>query len=286
MARLLAAARWFADRGVRLKGHPLVWHTVKAAWLDAVPPADVEDVVPQARAAGGHRVRRAHRGVGCDQRGRHHAGVRQRAGRRDECGDRPVAADRPLRDAAARLRRSPHLEPVRDAPHQRLRPRRRVRRAHRGRARARRPHRRDRPADPHAPGLPRRGRAARAVRPVRALRAAAPLHGDLARVRRAHAGGHRRPQRLPRRVLAVDAGRRGRARPTSSSATTGRSPRIRRSRRSPTGASPISAHGSELRSASSAPTDHGSPGTTPSTASSAASGGCRRRRCAPTPRGA
>lgn len=45
MARLLAAARWFADRGVRLKGHPLVWHTVKAAWLDAVPPADVEDVV-------------------------------------------------------------------------------------------------------------------------------------------------------------------------------------------------------------------------------------------------
>ncbi|MFD1717236.1 endo-1,4-beta-xylanase [Georgenia deserti] len=31
--RLLAAARWFADHGVRLKGHPLVWHTVSARWL-------------------------------------------------------------------------------------------------------------------------------------------------------------------------------------------------------------------------------------------------------------
>ena len=30
---LLAAARWFADRGVRLKGHPLMWHTVQPRWL-------------------------------------------------------------------------------------------------------------------------------------------------------------------------------------------------------------------------------------------------------------
>lgn len=40
--RLLAAARWFADRGVRLKGHPLVWHTVKAAWLDPLPLDEVD----------------------------------------------------------------------------------------------------------------------------------------------------------------------------------------------------------------------------------------------------
>jgi len=44
-ARLLAAARWFADRGVRLKGHPLVWHTVKAAWLDPLPSAEVERLI-------------------------------------------------------------------------------------------------------------------------------------------------------------------------------------------------------------------------------------------------
>ena len=32
-ARLLAAARWFRERGVALKGHPLVWHTVQPDWL-------------------------------------------------------------------------------------------------------------------------------------------------------------------------------------------------------------------------------------------------------------
>ncbi|MBO9578385.1 MAG: endo-1,4-beta-xylanase [Microbacteriaceae bacterium] len=41
-ARLLATARWFADRGVRVKGHPLVWHTVKAAWMDSLPDAEAE----------------------------------------------------------------------------------------------------------------------------------------------------------------------------------------------------------------------------------------------------
>jgi len=44
-ARLLAAARWFAERGVRLKGHPLVWHTVKAPWLDPLPSDEVERLV-------------------------------------------------------------------------------------------------------------------------------------------------------------------------------------------------------------------------------------------------
>ncbi|WP_203137850.1 endo-1,4-beta-xylanase [Microbacterium sp. JZ31] len=49
-ARLLAAARWFTERGVRVKGHPLVWHTVKATWLDALPSDEVERVV-RARIA-------------------------------------------------------------------------------------------------------------------------------------------------------------------------------------------------------------------------------------------
>ncbi len=35
--RIRTAARWFADRGVCLKGHPLVWHTVKASWMDELP---------------------------------------------------------------------------------------------------------------------------------------------------------------------------------------------------------------------------------------------------------
>lgn len=38
----LATARWFAERGVRLKGHPLVWHTVKAPWVDRLPLAEAE----------------------------------------------------------------------------------------------------------------------------------------------------------------------------------------------------------------------------------------------------
>jgi endo-1,4-beta-xylanase len=31
--RLLRAARWFAERGCAVKGHPLVWHTETAPWL-------------------------------------------------------------------------------------------------------------------------------------------------------------------------------------------------------------------------------------------------------------
>lgn len=44
-ARLQQSARWFRERGVRVKGHPLVWHTVKAAWLDALPTDEVERIV-------------------------------------------------------------------------------------------------------------------------------------------------------------------------------------------------------------------------------------------------
>jgi len=43
--RLQTAARWFRERGARVKGHPLVWHTVKAPWLDALPDAEAEALV-------------------------------------------------------------------------------------------------------------------------------------------------------------------------------------------------------------------------------------------------
>jgi len=42
--RLLATARWFAARGVELKGHPLVWHTVTAPWLLDLPVEEIERV--------------------------------------------------------------------------------------------------------------------------------------------------------------------------------------------------------------------------------------------------
>lgn len=40
--RLRTAARWFRDHGAAVKGHPLVWHTVKAEWLDPLPLSQVE----------------------------------------------------------------------------------------------------------------------------------------------------------------------------------------------------------------------------------------------------
>ncbi|HEY4269198.1 MAG TPA: endo-1,4-beta-xylanase [Galbitalea sp.] len=40
--RLHAAAAWFGGHGVAVKGHPLVWHTVKPAWLDSLPLAEAE----------------------------------------------------------------------------------------------------------------------------------------------------------------------------------------------------------------------------------------------------
>jgi GH35 family endo-1,4-beta-xylanase len=42
--RLLATARWFRERDVALKGHPLVWHTVTAPWLRELPTDEVEHV--------------------------------------------------------------------------------------------------------------------------------------------------------------------------------------------------------------------------------------------------
>lgn len=40
--RLQNAARWFAERRVALKGHPLVWHTVTAPWLLDLPLDEIE----------------------------------------------------------------------------------------------------------------------------------------------------------------------------------------------------------------------------------------------------
>ncbi|MET0771616.1 MAG: endo-1,4-beta-xylanase [Candidatus Limnocylindrales bacterium] len=40
--RVRRAAEWLAERGVRLKGHPLVWHTVQPDWLLGLPLEEVE----------------------------------------------------------------------------------------------------------------------------------------------------------------------------------------------------------------------------------------------------
>jgi endo-1,4-beta-xylanase len=39
--RLLAAARWFVDRGCDVKGHPLCWHTLAPDWLLDLAVAEV-----------------------------------------------------------------------------------------------------------------------------------------------------------------------------------------------------------------------------------------------------
>ena len=41
-ARLQTTARWLRDRGLALKGHPLVWHTVQPDWLLDLPLDEVE----------------------------------------------------------------------------------------------------------------------------------------------------------------------------------------------------------------------------------------------------
>lgn len=40
--QLRAAAEWFTARGVRLKGHPLAWHTLAPVWLLDLPVHEVE----------------------------------------------------------------------------------------------------------------------------------------------------------------------------------------------------------------------------------------------------
>jgi endo-1,4-beta-xylanase len=43
--RLHRAAKWFVDRGCRVKGHPLVWHTLTADWLREASTDEVEAAV-------------------------------------------------------------------------------------------------------------------------------------------------------------------------------------------------------------------------------------------------
>ena len=49
-ARLLRTAHWFRERGVAVKGHPLVWHTLAPQWLLPLPDDEVEATV-RARVA-------------------------------------------------------------------------------------------------------------------------------------------------------------------------------------------------------------------------------------------
>jgi endo-1,4-beta-xylanase len=56
-AELRAAAEWFVEHGVAVKGHPLMWHTLAPDWLLGAPVGEVEAAVRQRirRDAGGFR---------------------------------------------------------------------------------------------------------------------------------------------------------------------------------------------------------------------------------------
>jgi endo-1,4-beta-xylanase len=43
--RLRRTAEWFAARGVTVKGHPLLWHTLTPRWLGALDDAEVEKTI-------------------------------------------------------------------------------------------------------------------------------------------------------------------------------------------------------------------------------------------------
>jgi endo-1,4-beta-xylanase len=43
--RLIRTARWLAERGVTVKGHPLLWHTAQPPWLLGLPLDEVEHLV-------------------------------------------------------------------------------------------------------------------------------------------------------------------------------------------------------------------------------------------------
>ena len=77
--RLQAAARWLADRGVAVKGHPavLAHRDAPTGCSDLTTDEVVAAQVARIRREV-DRLRRPHRHVGRDQRGRDHAGVRPR----------------------------------------------------------------------------------------------------------------------------------------------------------------------------------------------------------------
>ncbi|WP_203656489.1 endo-1,4-beta-xylanase [Demequina activiva] len=43
--RMMRAARWFVERGVQIKGHPLLWHTLAPEWLLELDDAEAEAVM-------------------------------------------------------------------------------------------------------------------------------------------------------------------------------------------------------------------------------------------------
>lgn len=43
--RLMATARWFTEKGVTVKGHPLLWHTLAPQWLMDLDDATVESTI-------------------------------------------------------------------------------------------------------------------------------------------------------------------------------------------------------------------------------------------------
>jgi endo-1,4-beta-xylanase len=45
VARLTSTARWLASRGVTVKGHPLLWHTVQPDWLLGLELDEVEKLI-------------------------------------------------------------------------------------------------------------------------------------------------------------------------------------------------------------------------------------------------
>ena len=53
------AARWFADRGVVVKGHPLAWHTVGAPWLLDLTHDEIADAAGRPDPPRRGRLRRA-----------------------------------------------------------------------------------------------------------------------------------------------------------------------------------------------------------------------------------
>jgi GH35 family endo-1,4-beta-xylanase len=55
VARLTRTARWLTERGVVVKGHPLVWHTVQPSWLLGLELDEVERLLRERirRLAGG-----------------------------------------------------------------------------------------------------------------------------------------------------------------------------------------------------------------------------------------
>ncbi|NEK85824.1 1,4-beta-xylanase [Blastococcus saxobsidens] len=88
--RLQVTAEWFRDRGVTVKGHPLVWHTLAPDWLRAYSDEDVEQIV---RA----RVRREAAGM---------AGLIDTWDAINEVVIMPVFANEPEQNAITRLCRS------------------------------------------------------------------------------------------------------------------------------------------------------------------------------------